>query len=56
MTPVQASMKVSEKTVFCNIQDNREKRLTKNNSGELVRTADVERTLSKRYSTNWSHK
>ena len=56
MTPNQASKKVIEKEVFCNLKDNREIQKPKFKLGQLVRTADFKRVFSKGDSTNWSYK
>ena len=56
MTPIQASKKSNEKTVFSNLKDNREVQKQKFELGQLVRTADNKRVFSKGDSTNWSYK
>ena len=56
MTPIERSKKVNEKTVFSNIQDQREKRKLKYNLGDLVRTADIITVFRKGDTTNWSYK
>ena len=55
MTPIQASKKVNEKEVFSNLRDDRVKCQPKFKLGDLVRTADIKRVLSKGDSTNWSY-
>ena len=54
MTLSQASEKLNEKEVYSNLKDNREVQKPKLESGQLVRTADNKRVLSKGGSTNWS--
>ena len=56
MTPFQASKKSNEKIVYSNLKDNREARTPKFNLGQLVRTADIKKVLSKGDSTNYSWK
>ena len=56
MTPIQASKKSNEKTVYNNLKDNREIQKPKFKLGQLVRTADIKRVFSKGDSTNWSYK
>ena len=41
MTPVQASKKSNEKSVFDNLRDDRQKQRPKFKLGDLVRTADI---------------
>ena len=55
MTPVQASEKVNEKSVYSNIQDRRIKQEPKYKLGQLVRTANFKRVFSKGDSTNYSY-
>ena len=55
MTPVQVFKKAKEKTVSSNLQDKREQRVPKYKLGDLVRTADIKKVLSKRDSTNHRH-
>ena len=43
MTPVRASKKVNQKTVFSNLLEKREKNKPKQNSGDFVRTADIKK-------------
>ena len=56
MTPIQASKKSSERKVYSNLQDMRQKQSPKYKLGQLVRTADIKRVFSKGDSTNWSYK
>ena len=56
MKPIDASMKVNEKDVYQNLQDQRVKQTPKFKLGQLVRTADIKRVFSKGDSTNWSYK
>ena len=51
MTPNQASKKSNEKLVFSNLQDKRKTLNPKNNLGQLVRSADIEKVFSKGDST-----
>ena len=51
MTPVQAKLKKNEGFVYRNLLDK-----PKNEIGDLVRTADLKKTFSKGYKTNWSYK
>ena len=52
MTAIQASKKSNEKLVYPNLEDDRKIETSKSKSGELVRTADIERVFSKGDSTN----
>ena len=56
MTPIQASKKSNEKTVYNILRNDRVKQLPKFKLGQLVRTADIKRVFSKGVSTNWSYK
>ena len=56
MTPIQASKKANEKLVYSNLRDDREIRKPKFKLGDLVRTADIKRVISKGDSTNYSYK
>ena len=56
MIPIQSSKKSIEKLVFSNLKDNRDVRKPKFNLGQLFRTADIKRVLSKGDSSNWSYK
>ena len=56
MTPIQASKKSNEKSVFDNLRDDRQKQRPKFKLGQLVRTADIKRVFSKGDSTNYSYK
>ena len=56
MTPNEPSKKIIGKVVFDNLRDDREKRPSKFQLGQLVQTADIKKILSKGDSTNWSYK
>ena len=56
LTPIQASLKRNEGFVYKNLLDKRKKIKPKNEIGNLVRTADLKKTFSKGYTTNWSYK
>ena len=56
MTAIQASKKSNEKLVYTNLQDQTLKQQQKFKLGELVRTADIKRVLSRGGSTNYSYK
>ena len=56
MTPIQASLKKNEGYVYKNLLDKRNKIKPKYETGDLVRTADLKKTLSKGDTTNWSYK
>ena len=56
MTPIEGAKKINESTVFSNLQDKRQKRKPKFKLGNLVKTADIKRTVSKGDTTNWSNK
>ena len=56
MTPVQAILKKNEGYVYKNLLDKRKKIKPKYEIGDLVRTADLEKTFSKGDTTNWSYK
>ena len=56
MTRTQASKKSNEKLVYNNLQDRRIKRQPKFKLGQLVRTADIKKVLSKGDSTNYSYR
>ena len=55
LTPIYASLKKNEGYVYHNLLDNQKKHKPKFKIGELVRTADLRRTFSKRGITNWSY-
>ena len=55
ITPIQASKKSSEKIVFSNLQDRRDKQQPKYKLRQLVRTADIKRNFSKGDSTYYSY-
>ena len=48
MTPIQASKKVNEKLVYSNLQDKRQKQKPKFQLGQLVRSADIKKSIFKR--------
>ena len=56
MNPIQASRKSNEEEVYNNLRDGRQKQKLRFKLGQLVRTADMKRVLSKGDSTNWSNK
>ena len=56
MKPINASKKTNENLVYSNRQDRRVRQHSKIKSGQLVRTADFKRVLSKGDSTNYSYK
>ena len=56
MTPIKASKVTNQKKVLNNLQEKREKQKPKFNLGDLVRTADIDKTFSKGDTTNWSNK
>ena len=56
MAPIEASKQAKEKKVYSNPENKRDFRKPKFKLGQLVRTADIKRVLSKRDSTNWSYK
>ena len=56
LTPIQASLKKNEGFAYKNILDKRNKIKPKYEIGDLVRTADLKKTFSKRDTTNWSYK
>ena len=56
MTPIQASKKSNEKIVYNNLKDDREVRKPKFKLGDLVRTSDIKKVISKGDSTNYSYK
>ena len=55
MTPIQASKVINQKKVLNNLQDKRKKQKPKFKLGDLVRTADIDKTFSKGDTTNWSN-
>ena len=55
MTPNQASKKSNERKVYSNLQDRRVRQKPKFKSGQLVRTADIEKVFSKGDGTNYSY-
>ena len=55
MTPTQASLKKNEGYVYKNLLDKRNKIKPKFQINNLVRTADLKKTFSKRDTTNWSY-
>ena len=56
LTPIQASLKRNGGFVYKNLLDKRKKVNPKFQINDLVRTADLKRTLSKGDTTNWSYK
>ena len=56
MTPIQASLKKNESYVYKNLLDKRKKIKPKFQINDLVRAADLKKTLSKGDTTNWSYK
>ena len=56
LTPIQASLKKNEGFVFKNLLDKRKKVKPKFQINDLVRTADLKKTFSKRGTTDWSYK
>ena len=56
ITPIQASKKSNQKSVYNNLRDNRKIQKPKFKLGQIVRTADIKRVFSKGDSTNWSYK
>ena len=56
MTPIRASLKKNEGYVYKNLLGKRNKIKPKYEIGDLVRTADLEKTFSKGGTTNWSYK
>ena len=56
LTPIQASLKKNEGYVYKNLLHKRKKIKPKYEIGNLVRTADLKKTFSKRDMTNWSYK
>ena len=56
LTPTQASLKKNEGYVYKNLLDKCKKVKPKYDIGDLVRTADLKKTLSKGDTTDWSYK
>ena len=56
MTPIQASEKSNEKTVYSNLKNRRQKQKPKFQLGQLVRPSDVRSVFSKGGSTSYSYK
>ena len=56
MTPIKASKITNQKKVLNNLQDKRKKQKPKFKLGDLVRTADIDKTFPKGDTTNWSNK
>ena len=56
MTPIQASLEKNEGYVYKNLLDKRKEITPKFQINDLVRTADLKKTFSKRDTTNWSYK
>ena len=55
LTPIQASLKKNEGFGYQNLLDKRNKIKPKYKIGDIVRTADLKRTFSKRDTNNWSY-
>ena len=53
ITSIDAPKNSSEKLVFSNLRGDREKQTPNFHLGQLVRTADTKKALSKADSTNW---
>ena len=56
LTPIQASLKKNEGYVYKNLLDKRKKIKPRYEIGDLVRTADLKKTFSKRDTTIWSYR
>ena len=56
LTPIQASLRKNEGFVYKNLLDKRKKIKPKYEIVNLVRTADLKKTFSKKDTTNWSYK
>ena len=56
LSPKDASLKKNEDFVYKNLLDKRKKIKPKFQVNDLVRTADLKKTFSKRDTTNWSYK
>ena len=56
LSPIQASLKKNEGYIYKNLLDKRKKVKSKFQINDLVRVADLNRTFSKRDTTNWSYK
>ena len=56
MTPIQASKKSNQKSVYNNLRDNRKIQKPIFELGDLVRTSDIKKVFSKGDSTNYSYK
>ena len=56
LSPKDASLKKNEGFVYKNLLDKRKKVKPKFQINDLVRTADLKKTFSKRDTTNWSYK
>ena len=56
LTPIQASLKKSERFVYNNLLDKRKEVKPKFQVNNLVRTTDSKKTFSKGDTTNWSYK
>ena len=56
LTPIQASLTKNQGYVYKNLLDKRKKIKPKFQINDLVRTADLKKTFSKGYTTNWSYK
>ena len=56
MTPIQASKITNQMKVLHNLQDKRAAQKPKFKLGDLIGTADIDKTFSKCDTTNWSNK
>ena len=56
LSPKDASLKKIEGYVYKNLLDKRKKITPKFQINDLIRTADLKKTFSKRDTTNWSYK
>ena len=56
LTPIESSLKKDGGYVYQNLKDEWKKVITKNETGDLDRTADLKKTFSKTDTTNWSYK
>ena len=56
MSPIQASLKKKEGYVYKNLLDKRKKIKPRYEIGDLVKRADLKKTISKGDTTKWSYK
>ena len=56
LTPIQSSLRKNEGLVYSNLLDKRKTPNLKFQVDDLIRTADLKKTFSKRDTTNWSYK